>query len=67
MEKTQLQQDFGVSCSICGQIYSNHVGSTPCCGALANLIEDGKVTDKVTLFVGIPGEPIKPTTLKIPR
>jgi hypothetical protein len=28
-------KDFWVECDVCGQLYHNWVGSTPCCGSLA--------------------------------
>lgn len=43
-------ENITVECSVCKQHLVNHIGSTPCCGALAYLVEDGKVTNDVALF-----------------
>jgi hypothetical protein len=29
------EKDYWVECGVCGQLYHNWVGSTPCCGSLA--------------------------------
>lgn len=39
-----------VECSVCNKHLVNHIGSTPCCGAIAYSIEDGKVTNDIFLF-----------------
>lgn len=44
-----------VECKTCGNRYENWVGSTPCCGSIALLVENGKVTDKMALFASING------------
>ena len=33
-------KDFYVRCNNCEAIYKNSVGSTPCCGSIAYVIED---------------------------
>ena len=66
MDDKQLPQDFEAACSVCGTRYKNHVGSTECCGALAYVVEDGKVTDEATIFMGDKNG-IRPTTINIPR
>jgi len=52
--------DFWVECNVCKQQFKNWTGSTPCCGSIAYLVEDGKPTTKIILFASIGGEPIKP-------
>lgn len=44
-------EDFWVECSVCHTHIKNWTGSTACCGALAFLVEDGKSTGKMSLFV----------------
>lgn len=44
-------KQFTVECGVCEQRYENHVGSTPCCGALALIVENGKVTTKASIYV----------------
>ena len=34
-----LVGEWVVECEACGSKYQNHVGSTPCCGALARIVE----------------------------
>lgn len=44
-------EDFKVMCDVCGSIYINHAGSTPCCGSIAYLVdENGNKTDNFMLF-----------------
>lgn len=31
--------NFKVECNCCGQIYENWVGSTPCCGSIAFVMD----------------------------
>ena len=33
-------KDFTVECNCCKQQYDNWVGSTPCCGSIAYLIDE---------------------------
>lgn len=44
-------KDFIVECKVCKQRYKNHVGSTPCCGSIAYIVEDNKVTNNVVLYI----------------
>lgn len=46
-------KDFVVQCNVCGQRYENWSGSTPCCGSIAYIVEDGVVTDKFSMYVNI--------------
>lgn len=39
INKLYKKEDFIVECSVCGQTYQNWAGSTPCCGALAFIID----------------------------
>jgi predicted ATP-dependent serine protease len=45
------QEDFTVECNVCKQQLDNWVGSTPCCGSIAYLIDEKtkKVSDKLLL------------------
>lgn len=52
--------DFWVECNVCKTQYKNWIGSTPCCGSIAWIIEDGKPTKKLSLFASVGGEPIAP-------
>lgn len=47
--------DFIVQCGCCENRYHNWTGSTPCCGSIAYIVEDGKVTNKLALFASING------------
>ena len=44
------QQTFTVECNVCKQRYNNWTGSTPCCGSIAYLVEDGVASKKASLF-----------------
>lgn len=47
-------RDFTVECNVCGHWYENWVGSTPCCGSIAYLVqENGEVTKKVSLYSSV--------------
>jgi hypothetical protein len=60
MNQTQnVNEEFLVECAGCKQQLKNWVGSTPCCGALAYVLEDGKRTNIVKLFASINDGPIK--------
>lgn len=68
MESKQEQteaNDFTVKCNACGLTYENWTGSTPCCGSIAFLVEDGQVTKKISLFASLSGEPIAPVTVNL--
>jgi len=54
-------------CSCCKQQYENWPGSTPCCGALAFVVEDDKVTSKTFLFTSINNGPIKPEVIEFKK
>lgn len=44
-------KDFYVECNVCKQVLRNHVGSTPCCGSIAYLLdENDKLTYNVVLY-----------------
>lgn len=57
------KKDFWVECNVCKAQLKNHVGSTPCCGSIAWIVEDGKPTKKVSLFTSINNGPIEPAVL----
>ena len=57
--------DFWVECNVCKQQLKNWTGSTPCCGSIAYMVEDGKATTKINLFASKGGEPIKPTVIDL--
>ena len=59
-----MEKSFVVECNVCGRRYENWTGSTPCCGSIAWVIEDGKATNKLSLFAQI-GNEIKPTIVKL--
>jgi hypothetical protein len=45
------EKDFKVECGVCRQWLYNHVGSTPCCGSIAYLVnDDDTVLKEVLLF-----------------
>ena len=46
-------------------VVKNWTGSTPCCGSIAYMVEDGKATTKINLFASKGGEPIKPTVIDL--
>lgn len=70
-ENPALQQgdvsgsDYWVECNVCKQQLKNWTGSTPCCGSIAWLVEDGKPTTKINLFASLGGESIKPTEIDL--
>jgi len=46
-----MTEDFTVECNVCKQHYDNWVGSTPCCGSIAYLVnKDGSVDKKIKLY-----------------
>lgn len=59
------EESFVVECAVCKQHLENWMGSTPCCGSIAYLVEDGKVSDKISIFASLGGEPIKPTIIDL--
>lgn len=58
--------DFEVQCNVCSKRYENWTGSTPCCGSIAYLVENGEVTSKISLFASFGGSPIEPTVIELP-
>lgn len=44
------KEDFWVECNVCKDWLLNWVGSTPCCGSIAWLIEDNKPVEKIMVF-----------------
>jgi hypothetical protein len=56
----ELTKDFIVECNVCGQRYVNHVGSTPCCGSIAYLVDENGKREEAVVFGGVGGkiEPI---------
>ena len=58
-----VTNDFWVECAVCHQQLKNWTGSTPCCGSIAYIVEDGKTTDKLSLFASLGGGEIKPTVI----
>ncbi len=57
------ETDFWVECNVCKTQLKNHIGSTPCCGSIAFLVEDGKATKKMALFTSVNDGPIEPTII----
>lgn len=47
------EEDFIVECNVCKKCLKNWTGSTPCCGSIAYIVEDGKVSEKMSMFVKI--------------
>lgn len=43
-------KEFWVECNVCKTQLQNWAGSTPCCGSIAYLVEDDKITDKIILY-----------------
>lgn len=59
------EENFWVECNVCKQHLKNWTGSTPCCGSIALLVENGEASTKLSLFASINGEPIKPTIIDL--
>lgn len=59
-----MEKDFIVVCNVCGTVYTNWVGSTPCCGSIAYLIDDNKKTNNICLFASVDKE-LKPTVINL--
>lgn len=36
----ELKENFVVQCAVCQQCYTNHAGSTECCGSVAELLDE---------------------------
>ena len=41
LQEPEELKDFKVQCDACGKIYTNHAGSTPCCGSIAYMLDEG--------------------------
>jgi hypothetical protein len=60
------EKDFWVQCNVCKQNLKNWVGSTPCCGSIAYLVnEDGSTSKDFILYGSVNNEPIKPLKIKV--
>jgi len=59
------KNDFWVECNVCKTQLKNWTGSTPCCGSLAWLVEDGKPTNKISIFASLNNNAIKPTVMNL--
>ncbi len=58
--------EFTVQCAVCRQYYDNWVGSTPCCGSIAYLVEeDGSVGKDISLFASVNCGEIKPVKISL--
>lgn len=57
--------DFWVECNVCKTHLKNWTGSTPCCGSIAWLVEDGKPTKKTSLFTSVNNGKILPTIIEL--
>ena len=47
------KEDFWVECNVCKVQLKNWVGSTPCCGSIAYIIEKGKKTKTAVFYAEI--------------
>lgn len=57
-------EDFIVEFNVCGHRYSNWSGSTPCCGSLAFIVEEGgEIGNVPSVFAKIDGGQIEPIEL----
>lgn len=44
-------EQFQVQCDVCGAVYDNLVGSTPCCGSIAYMLDEhGNKKKEIVLF-----------------
>lgn len=59
----ESESDFWVECNVCKTQLKNWTGSTPCCGSIAYLVENGKATNTMSLFASINGSAIQPTKI----
>jgi hypothetical protein len=59
------KEEFWVEFNVCKRSLKNWTGSTPCCGSIAWVVEEGKPTKKLSLFASVGGEPIKPTIVDV--
>lgn len=62
----KASEDFVVECNVCHQRYDNWNGSTPCCGSIAYIVENGVVTNTVSFFASMDdGASIQPTRIDL--
>ena len=60
------EKDFYVECDVCKQHLKNWIGSTPCCGSIAWMVnDDDSVSKTITLFASINKGEIKPTEINL--
>lgn len=58
--------EFTVQCAVCRQYYDNWIGSTPCCGSIAYLVnDDGSISKDISLFASVNGSEIKPVKISL--
>lgn len=56
---------FTVQCACCKMQYENWIGSTPCCGSIAYLLDEkGETTNVIKMFTSINNGPIQVTDVK---
>lgn len=55
-----MDKEFIVKCNVCGTRYYNWIGSTPCCGSIAYLVDnENEKTKDICLLASVDNE-IKP-------
>jgi hypothetical protein len=63
-----MEKDFWIECPVCRAQYKNWVGSTPCCGALAYIVnEQGDPTSWVSIYASLNGGPVQEARMIVPR
>lgn len=63
-KKQEAPKDFWVQCGVCNGLIKNHVGSTPCCGSIAYVVNDEGITTKeLKLFGSVLGGEMEVLTL----
>lgn len=65
MKNDEIAEALWVECSVCKQHLKNWTGSTPCCGAIGYVVENGETTSKVSLFASFGDSEIKPTVIDL--
>ena len=50
LREIMKKDDFWVECNVCKRRLKNWVGSTPCCGSIAWVVEGEKVTNKIIMY-----------------
>ncbi len=64
MKDTIDKKDFYVECNVCKQRLKNWVGSTPCCGSIAYMVnDDGSVSKDFVLYASVDNKIPKPSTI----